>query len=465
MGQITVTPTTFAPMGLSNPLTWMVQLVALSGGPAPMPQWLDADGYTVFASVPDGVYRIEAVSGATTLQVSNLVTVTTAPPPPPPGAGEPSIADYGAVASPGVDNTAAIQAAFNDGVYLVPPGAFDFTHLALDRDNPALRGYGPFLSQLVCTDPAGGIEIGNGATYRYSPMVANLGLYQNTPGASAPLLHGRKLSSLFMSNVRMIGDAGGSYVGLRLDDCYAAHMALVDILGFDQYTAMLYGGSDYTLAGMRLDHQNHAGTPAASYALFVYGVRGAAFNGVLCEDGGAACVNVEASSELKFSGSTMNGALYHGLYLASSCHHIGVANCDVMYNGARGVVIEGKAATIAGSRIVANGTSGISLSGTDTDAMIAGNLIARNNHTNTNSEHGIAVMNNTTGFQIQGNRISNSGTAPEGRNTPGYQRYGINIGGGANDYIVTNNRLSGNVSGGLYDGGGTNKIATPNLGA
>ncbi len=72
---------------------------------------------------------------------------------------------------------------------------------------------------------------------------------------------------------------------------------------------------------------------------------------------------------------------------------------------------------------------------------------------------GIHVEGGVSGFLVTGNRI---GPALGQAN---YQRYGVFVGGGDSDhYIVNQNDLHGNVTGGLSDGGtGAQKIVSPNL--
>lgn len=76
-----------------------------------------------------------------------------------------------------------------------------------------------------------------------------------------------------------------------------------------------------------------------------------------------------------------------------------------------------------------------------------------------NTYDAVEVLANTNKFKLLGNTITNT--------TPftGTQRYGIVVNGGTSDeYVITDNYLRGNATGGLFDGGsGANKLVTDNL--
>lgn len=114
-----------------------------------------------------------------------------------------------------------------------------------------------------------------------------------------------------------------------------------------------------------------------------------------------------------------------------------------------------------GTRIYANAQHGIVVSAGPVDVQINGALVGDNGTSQANTYHGITIGQNASGFSIIGCRAGNM-IGVSGNN----QAYGIFVSSGtSNNYIVHGNNCTGNMTGGLIDGGsGSNKSLVGNIG-
>jgi hypothetical protein len=162
--------------------------------------------------------------------------------------------------------------------------------------------------------------------------------------------------------------------------------------------------------------------------------------------------NLGAGLDINPQGGTVNGFDF--------------GTCWASSNGEIGVKIRGSSASVVDGvtinmRILNNGLQGIRLLGGPTtfkNIQIEGGAVLSNNQTQA-SVSGIQVDGGISGFTIQGVTVGASSLFTN------YQTNGIRVFAGASDdYMITGNKLSGNVSTGLNDGGtGTNKVVANNL--
>lgn len=108
---------------------------------------------------------------------------------------------------------------------------------------------------------------------------------------------------------------------------------------------------------------------------------------------------------------------------------------------------------------IANGSNGCEIQANCSNISVADSQFIFNSQTTINTYHGIAVQTGCTNVSLVGNRCGTSVDFP----TP-QQAYGIVTVGTTDEYIISLNRLSGNVSGGLLDGaGGATKFVGNNI--
>jgi len=115
----------------------------------------------------------------------------------------------------------------------------------------------------------------------------------------------------------------------------------------------------------------------------------------------------------------------------------------------------------AGTRIMGCAFNGVSINAGPTAIIIDGCFIGVNSNAAAAVYHGISVQANASKFQITNNKI---GTLPA---TAGnLQAYGVFIAvGTSNEYVVTNNNLIGNATGGMLDNGtGATRVLSNNIG-
>lgn len=158
--------------------------------------------------------------------------------------------------------------------------------------------------------------------------------------------------------------------------------------------------------------------------------------------------------------SSANGAVVNG------CSQFSFVNCWFSNRPGDGVTVGGSATTdgttFEACNFTANGASGISLKAGAVNTTIIGcKAVSNSEAAGSNMAHGIFVDSNVSKFIITGCFAYNNSTDFSGNS----QGYGIFVNGGtSNDYIITNNILSGNGTGGISNNGtGVNKTVSGNL--
>lgn len=155
----------------------------------------------------------------------------------------------------------------------------------------------------------------------------------------------------------------------------------------------------------------------------------------------------------------------NALATGSKIYRIGLVDCWAGTRPHHGFFVQGDVQQISlhGCWALANSFHGVYFAGAPSTShiLINGMICAGNSLGNNNVYDGIHIADHTYHFSIL-----NCESGPSGHQAD-TQRYGIAISGGNHDnYIVKNNRLAGNLTGGLLDEGvGTNKVVSDNVGA
>lgn len=226
---------------------------------------------------------------------------------------------------------------------------------------------------------------------------------------------GRAAADIYVSNTIM----GSGFEGILLYNASGVYLQNIDVIGSTAHGFITYPGS-------------------GQYVESIFATN-ALFDTPVSDDGIAIVSNGGSSSSLMFTNCWSSSGKHNGVRIGpnsgDNVSFIGGAYVNNAYNG---FLIDG------GGNIILNGVT-----------------VAGNSQNGLNQYDGIYIAGNHTGGVTITNSIAGYAGQPKILSFPKNQRYGINIGPGANNYIVQNNRCLNNVTGGFYDGGtGTNKIAT-----
>jgi len=155
---------------------------------------------------------------------------------------------------------------------------------------------------------------------------------------------------------------------------------------------------------------------------------------------GAAFLYV-TDSFIATSGLAANGGDASGVTIGADC---------------RGVI------SFTNAEIRANGRHGAAVAPSEARVMFNNCITANNSQNSTGTYSGLHFETNAAGFQVRGGfHGGDIWSNPNG--SPLRQRYGVEISSGCDYYIVQGVDLRGNVTGGILDGGGSNKSVTGNL--
>ena len=112
---------------------------------------------------------------------------------------------------------------------------------------------------------------------------------------------------------------------------------------------------------------------------------------------------------------------------------------------------------ITTTRIVGNWQHGILVNGGPRDLAITTNIIGINSQQAVNTFMGV-ICAPTQQIVIDSNKSGNL------TGSTNFQRYGVYMQAGSNNYVVTSNIVSGNVTGGVFNGGGAPNAVANNVG-
>jgi hypothetical protein len=109
-------------------------------------------------------------------------------------------------------------------------------------------------------------------------------------------------------------------------------------------------------------------------------------------------------------------------------------------------------------RVLKSGKTGVDIQRGKNISFSGKSIISGNSHLGSGLYDGVNIGSATENVSIVGATIGNEGQMINN------QRYGINVAPGANNYMITNNILRGNVTSGLYEPTpGANRVVTNNL--
>ncbi len=397
-----------------------------------------------------------------------------------------NVKDFGAKCDAGTDDTLAIQKAINTlvttgGTISFPAGTCRITNtLNINEGKIALRGQGQHITQIHLDNANAriiNIEGGNtgiSAVYLKDMSFIAFDASNNTRTAG---------NGIYLHNV---GD--WSITNVSLTSCWdciylnSAHTGLIENVVISDYTAVIGGGlnTGITLINSISNSIKNVNVTSSNSILGGYIV-----------DGGTDTLVIEKSG-VQYVGS--GGATYGVLFKNTTSSHdprwiritnsffepkqdTGVsimitAGYDIetagLYTkgGQYGVYITGPRVREVRFRdgiIQLAEKDGVVLENFARDVSFNGTLVTDNSQSSRGAYDGIVVAPGMTNFSFDNVRSGNTlwnGTDGFGAN----QRYGINIQPGGNNYRVTKNDLTNNITGGLYDPGGTSEVRFGNLG-
>lgn len=169
------------------------------------------------------------------------------------------------------------------------------------------------------------------------------------------------------------------------------------------------------------------------------------------------------TTDLTLAGNQISGGV-NGIYV-DTCTGLSITGGSVTAALAEGILLtQPTQFAISGVRVVGNGQHGISVGvfGGPSASMgsITGCTVLNNGSAAPGARDGIIVLGPaSTDLTISGNQVTDTRAAGSK-----VQRYGITVQAATNDrYVITNNNLNGNASGGLNDNGGLTKVVANNL--
>lgn len=339
--------------------------------------------------LPAGIYRITA---ALTMTASNIVLR---------GEGAASVLKAGAASINIVeigDGTANPNNSVVDSLRFTAESVMDVgTHAIIVRNghnitvrNVRLDGYGTLYNGIRLV---GGAQqyIYNVENFEINEMV-NHGIVVDAPLTSPT-------QNVFLSN----GEIGGGNNGILLLNASGVYMSMVECLGCHQHGLATYPAAEATVRYLLL-----------TQCVF------------------DSCT--QAGVFLSSNGGTLYDVQMNGCWSAS--------------NGRSGIEIGANTVLLSGCKITNNGQNGVLVTDPCRNLALNGNQIVANNMSD-GQYHGVYLSPDVQNFVIQGNQIGLGSHYTFNR-----QKYGVFVAGTTNNhYIVRNNLVTGNIQGGVYDGG------------
>uniref|UniRef100_A0A6M3L167 Pectate lyase n=1 Tax=viral metagenome TaxID=1070528 RepID=A0A6M3L167_9ZZZZ len=397
------------------------------------------------------------------------------------------VEDYGAgTGASAATNTTAFQNAINaaeaagGGIVLFGRGSYQFTTLTIDDPGVMLQGQGRAGTKLLTTDTTNNvITISRGSAVYSHGGIRDLTLYSTGNRTAGYIIHiTANMSGGLIDNLQ-IGLHGGYDLGHGIyfnTTLWTLTNSSLEIPG--PFKAIhLDGGNDnyFSKLWLRGDHSNDSGATGIyiqenggswfsdiEAVEFYYGIRIRPNAG---ED--VAWINMHNvladSNDLKGLQIDPNSGNVYGLNFNScwfASNGAGVGGVVATING-RGIGLSNAGIDgvyFVNPRVVNNGGHGIEVSNA-VDVQINGGLFTGNSQQSpSGTAHGI-VMNDNDEWQVNGVR---SGQVAGRDNSQGY---GLYIGAGCDDFIVTGSNFLTNVTGGISDNSTTTtKIIAKNFG-
>ena len=391
-------------------------------------------------------------------------------------------ADFGALGDDSANDTAAIQAAItaaaDGGTVFFPPGTYRYTALTVSQVHDlTLEGRGATLRKTTTT--------GNGVIFTGTsiadPMLRLriVGLTFDASGTQTAdsFLRLSRVNHAIFENITMLN----GFIGLTALSCLNLQISnfLIDYMesrgvvweantGEGRKAIDLFM-SDGIIGGIGANlesQQSRIGLliNSGSTGIYVNNVD------IVGGDNGVVVANDHSADEkpewLFFNSTLVDSTMGKGWSFiagkSAELHNCWASTCGQTGSGAAGVECASgfSALRIFGGSFYNNGKQGIALEG-GSDHLVTGTTVSENATKSVNGHDGIVVAAGVSGFRLVGNRCGNI----TGLGSGGTQRYGIAVLPGASDnYVIANNDLRSNGTGGLSDGGtGTVKAVVGNI--
>ncbi|MFQ5442702.1 MAG: glycosyl hydrolase family 28-related protein [Thermodesulfobacteriota bacterium] len=381
---------------------------------------------------------------------------------------------YGAVGDGVADDTAAIQSAVDaltgGGTVFFPQGTYKITSaVTVSASGVHLLGTGTGNTTIKIESAAiDGVVFGDGVTQYTDVGCSNMSFTSaitRTGGGAV------KFTKIIRGALRDF-TINSQFYGIELNAVTIAYIARGDIRNTIAATGRaIYingAGNDHFISRVVAD--NPAGSePLAGLSITQSGaiwVDSCDF--IHC--GRGLLLDVSAGNEITwcfFSNSAFDTCNDDGAQIdtvsGGSIRGVTFSNCWFSSNTNRGVTIGQTSGTVDGIHLVGcrffnNGTNGLGIAG-GSNVNIDSCLASGNSQTVSNTDSGIWIDSGVGNFTV---RNCHSGQMAGFGNT---QKYGIEVAAGASDnYMITNNVVRVNATGGFADGGtGANKVAANNL--
>lgn len=394
--------------------------------------------------------------------------------------GKINVLQLGAVGDDGTDNATAIAAAYgylvfaDGGVMFFPAGKFRYSAFPVILQNGVyIETAGYEITQLrpTYTTGADGIAWGNAASIITKGGISNCTISPTGTMADHALINIDGAASIFIDKVHLLG----GFDGINISSHGNQSLAKLSRLTFE-----LQGGSAIVLGRdstgpswvneIFLTDITVSGALTGIHAYYVDGVYAKAVSiyqsliSLMIEPGtGQAVTHMYFDQFIGDSCSqysvTIRGAGTIGnIYFDKSAFNsnLGGFNIDSSATKLSGL-------SIANSNIENNQNYGVFM-GAGVGIDISNTTIAYNSTASSGGFAGVSIQPGVGHFTITNSKIGTYGFLnPSG--TTNKQSWGIVVATGASDYyIITNNLLDGNITGGLSDAGtGTHKTVTGNL--
>jgi hypothetical protein len=397
-----------------------------------------------------------------------------------------SVKDFGALGDGATNDYAAIAAAIaaaavSGGTVYFPAGTYQFgSTLAWTANYVNLVGDGPEATILAPTHTTGDvIQIGSNVSItRYSMLrdftiiptgTRSTGANINVDGSVQVIIdrvnHGRITGSAGSGGYNgIVVESYGNQSGVRVTD------SVFNFLG----QSPIKLGAASTANIVNEIFLSNLSTASCVKGIELYNVSG--FYGKDCSlyQSGNVSVLINPGNGQAVEGATFVDWVFDtstssGVYIATSgtgkAAEISIIGGYSDSNGSHGVeVVSG--ATLDGLSLIGletsnNAQAGVSISA-GSNILIDGCQIYNNSTAGSAVNVGIGIGAAVANFRIV-NCTSGAGGYLTQQGLPNYQSYGILIASGANKYVVANNTLPTNVTGGLSDGGGPIKFVSSNI--